>query len=84
MGKMKNIQTALLSEMLFFREKLGLQNFCLLYGGGSGISNSGGLSNGGSLSNGDSLSNGGGLSNSGGLSNGGGRGGGKQLLTVKT
>jgi len=29
----KNIQTALLSEMLFFREKLGLQNFCLLYGG---------------------------------------------------
>ena len=30
--EMKNIQTALLSEMLFFREKLGLQNFCLLYG----------------------------------------------------
>jgi len=29
----KNIQTALLSEMLFFRERLGLQNFCLLYGG---------------------------------------------------
>jgi hypothetical protein len=29
----KNIQTALLSEMLFFREKLGLQNLCLLYGG---------------------------------------------------
>ena len=29
----KNIPTALLSEMLFFREKLGLQNFGLLYGG---------------------------------------------------
>ena len=29
----KNIQTALPSEMLFFKEKLGLQNFCLLYGG---------------------------------------------------
>ena len=29
----KNIQTALLSEILFFKEKLGFQNFCLLYGG---------------------------------------------------
>jgi len=29
----KNIQTALLSEMLFFREKLGLQDFYLLCGG---------------------------------------------------
>jgi len=28
----KNIQTALPSEMLFFKEKLGL-HFCLLYGG---------------------------------------------------
>jgi hypothetical protein len=40
--EMKNIQTALLSEMLFFKEKLGLQNFCLLYGGIACISNSGG------------------------------------------
>ena len=46
----KNIQTVLLSEMLFFQEKLCLQNFFLLYSGGNGgsssISNSGGSGSG--------------------------------------